>query len=249
MPMSAEQNSGDGASFSARTEAIELFDVSNGLVLDMSWDSFPTQLSSWSKGELNLNQSSNHFGFVFSGICEISHSTGLFRLHEGMYFSAPGAVELKGDGEGLIISSLHHKGFFHLGGPIEQSGRLNYIDGCTDSLLIPPVIFGDPCLNLLHFPLGITQTQHTHPSVRIGIVVRGRGECVTPERRLPLTPGKLFVIPAGAIHSFVTAEAEMAIVAYHPDSDFGPTHEAHPMLNRTIVDGVSAKFLDEIRTK
>jgi hypothetical protein len=25
------------------------------------------------------------------------------------------------------------------------------------------------------------------------------------------------------------------VIAYHPDSDFGPTHENHPMVNRTIV--------------
>ena len=29
----------------------------------------------------------------------------------------------------------------------------------------------------------------------------------------------------------------MDVVAYHPDSDFGPTHEEHPMVNRTRIDG------------
>lgn len=31
----------------------------------------------------------------------------------------------------------------------------------------------------------------------------------------------------------------LKIVVYHPDSDFGPTDEAHPMVNRTIINGVS----------
>ena len=41
----------------------------------------------------------------------------------------------------------------------------------------------------------------------------------------------------------------MDVVAYHPDSDTGPTHDDHPMLNRTIVEGVSARDIDKIRTK
>ena len=41
----------------------------------------------------------------------------------------------------------------------------------------------------------------------------------------------------------------MAVIAYHPDSDFGPTHEVHPMINRTIVDGVSARLIEKIRTR
>jgi hypothetical protein len=41
----------------------------------------------------------------------------------------------------------------------------------------------------------------------------------------------------------------MAVIAYHPDSDFGPTHEVRPMMNRTIVDDVSACLIEEIRTR
>ena len=33
----------------------------------------------------------------------------------------------------------------------------------------------------------------------------------------------------------VTADEALLVIAYHPDSDFGPTHERHPMINRTIV--------------
>ena len=38
----------------------------------------------------------------------------------------------------------------------------------------------------------------------------------------------------------------MIVVAFHPDSDFGPTHEVHPMINRTIVEGVPASQLNSI---
>lgn len=40
----------------------------------------------------------------------------------------------------------------------------------------------------------------------------------------------------------------MDVIAYHPDSDTGPTYDDQPMINRTIVDGVSAADIDEIRT-
>jgi hypothetical protein len=41
----------------------------------------------------------------------------------------------------------------------------------------------------------------------------------------------------------------MDVIAFHPDSDFGPEDENHPMINRTIVNGVSANAIDEIKTK
>jgi quercetin dioxygenase-like cupin family protein len=153
-----------------------------------------------------------------------------------MYFAVPGPLRLRG-GRGLVVTAEQTRGFFHLGGPVEDAGRLRYIDGCTDSLLVPPVLLGDPCLNLLHIPPGTRQTAHTHPSIRIGLIVRGSGECVTPERRYPLRPGLAFVIAAGAMHSFHTDREPLLVIAYHPDSDFGPTHECHPMVNRTILPG------------
>lgn len=153
-----------------------------------------------------------------------------------------------GDATGFAVVVSSYRGMRAVGGPIEETGRLKYIDGCTDSLLIPPVKLGDPCLNLLHFPKGIAQSMHTHPSVRIGMVVRGRGMCITPFGEAPLWPGMIFVIhpadgktatgvdgqqhPVGA-HCFHTTDSEMAIVAFHPDSLTGPTDEDHPMLAAT----------------
>ena len=132
---------------------------------------------------------------------------------------------------------------------MEEVGRLKYIDGCTDSLLIPPIMLGDPCLNLLFFPPKIHQTQHTYPSMRVGMVVRGRGCCVTPYEEATLAPGVVFVIPTDGLHSFHTEDSSMTVIANHPESDFGPTHEEHPMINRTIVNGVSASKIAEIRTR
>jgi hypothetical protein len=198
-------------------------------------------------------------------------------LVNGMFASVNGDFDLQNAGlnsKAIVVEVLHTKGVYPknkykaynmFGGYIESEGRLKYIDGCTDSLLIPPVKLGDPCLNHLHFPSGIDQTQHTHPSHRIGIVAKGNGECITPFGCLPLTKGMIFVIkewdgetyatgidaeehPIGQ-HAFKTTDETMDVIAFHPDSDFGATDIEHPMINRTIVDGVSASELDDIRTK
>lgn len=132
---------------------------------------------------------------------------------------------------------------------VEPTGRLRYIDGCTDSLLIPPVRKGEPCLNFLHIPPNVEQTMHTHPSDRVGVVLDGRGQCVTPEGVTELVGGVIWRIPANAPHRFRTDGKPLRIVAFHPDSDFGADHDDHPMLNKSLVDGVSAKHLTEIRTR
>jgi len=56
-------------------------------------------------------------------------------------------------------------------------------------------------------------------------------------------------IPTGLLHSFHTIDESLDVIAWHPDSDFGPTHDEHPMVSRTFVDGVSASSLPEIQTK
>lgn len=138
----------------------------------------------------------------------------------------------------FISQRVGFRGVYTVGGPIERAGRLRYIDGCSDSLLCCPPIVGDPCLNHLHFPGGIDQTEHTHPSLRAGIVASGEGWCITPDGNTRLTANLIFVIPTDALHSFRTeAGQDMDVVPYHPDSDWGPSHEEHPMVNRTLVEG------------
>jgi mannose-6-phosphate isomerase-like protein (cupin superfamily) len=151
-------------------------------------------------------------------------------------------------GRGIIIERERYNGVLHIGGPVEAVGRLRYIDGCTDTLLIPPQRIGEPCLNALFFPPGIDQTMHTHPSDRIGMIYSGEGECETPDGVIQLQPGMIFCIHTHGAHRFRTPRGPMRVIAFHPDSDFGPDDEKHPMINRTIVDGVSASGLDVIRS-
>lgn len=214
--------------------AFRPFDLAHGTRLDLRADRFPTVVTAWAEQPAELPATGTHFGFVHAGAAEIGTPAGRFRLTAGMYFAVPGWLWLRG-GSGLVVTAEHHRGFFHVGGPVEESGRLRYIDGCTDSLLVPPVVLGDPCLNLLHIPPGTRQTAHTHSSIRVGLIVGGSGECVTPAERFSLRPGLAFVIAAESLHSFHTSHEPLRVIAYHPDSDFGPTHECHPMVNCTIL--------------
>ena len=220
------------------------------------------------------NMFSSYYGFVYEGSFTLKRRSADFHLEAGMFFSSSEEIYPYGEGKMIAIEVLHTKGDYPktnfsavslVGGPIEPQGRLKYIDGCTDSLLIPPVKLGDPCFNHLHFPEKIDQTPHTHPSHRIGIVADGHGECITPFGNLPLVGGMIFIIkewdgdsyatgedgkeyPVGT-HKFRTFEERMNVIAFHPDSDFGSTDINHPMINRTIVDGVKASEIEEIRTK
>jgi len=190
------------------------------------------------------------FIYAAEGDWEVG-SFGLnFTLPEGYFASVPYLHEAHTESAHhklMVITRVGTFAPFLMGGPVEKEGRLKYIDGCTDSLLIAPWKIGEPCLNHLHFPPGIDQTMHTHPSVRLGVVIRGSGKCITPTDETDLLPGMTWVIEPDQEHKFRTESDVLDVIAYHPDSDFGPQDEFHPMLNRTIIDGISAA--DEARAQ
>jgi hypothetical protein len=225
------------------------FHLTHGHIAEITDSGFSSRLSAWRDDVLELPGDGTHFGYVHENSAILETSVGTFNLGQGMYFAAPSSCRIGGAGQGIVVTRLAYYGMFTLGGPVEPAGRLRYIDGCTDSLLIPPQMLGDPCLNALYFPAHISQTEHTHPSLRIGLVARGSGECHTREATHSLFPGLTFIIRADGEHRFSTTEEAMIVVAYHPDSDYGPTHETHPMINRTIVQGVSASQIELIRTR
>lgn len=226
----------------------ESLNWANALLQDYSDSSYPTRLHAWIHCNKFEEEGSTFFG-IATRRSYIETSMGHMVLEPGMYFSASDYVYITG-GHGILIERVGFKGMPMVGGPVEPSGRLKYIDGCTDSLLVPPVKMGDPCLNALYFPADIDQTEHTHPSIRVGIVLSGKGECIADDTVYPLVPETIFVIHEEGLHKFRTLGTDgMVVIAYHPDSDFGPVDEEHPMINRTIVDGTSAREIEEIRTR
>jgi quercetin dioxygenase-like cupin family protein len=243
-------------------KAFSTYHFQNGKIAELDRQ-FPSYLSAWSSG-LSLNENDTHYlycmqtfteedGYAYVEFWDNNKNFHSYSLNAGMYACIPGSAYVHG-GKGIVVSRENYNGVFSLGGPAEREGRLKYIDGCTDSLLVAPIKLGDPCLNLLYFPPGIDQTRHTHPSDRIGLVMSGNGRCHYWENGLEevvqLVPDTIFCIHTDGLHKFSTPyEEEMRVLAYHPDSDYGPTDQFHPMLNRTIVDGISANSLPEIQTK
>jgi hypothetical protein len=224
----------------------------HGLLADQTSEAHPHRFYGFKSGrvlDLPLD-GSTAFGFVQHGDVAVVPTAGpligkTLVVHTGMYFSIAWSCWILG-GQGFVVERVGFHGTFMTGGPIEPIGRLRYIDGCTDSLLIAPIKHGDACLNFLHFPAHIAQTRHTHPSNRVGIVTRGSGRCVVPTEddgsgpdvTIPLTAGMVFIIPTDGQHSFFTDDEGMDVIAFHPDSDFGATDQFHPMVQRTMIDGV-----------
>lgn len=203
-----------------------------------------------SRVELPVNYT--HFGLVVNGNIIISFNNRKRHLFDGDFFSVIGPATIESRGLGMVSSAKKYAGFNLCGGPLEPEGKLRYINGCTDTLLVPPVRKGDPCMNHLHFPAQSVQTPHTHPSVRVNLVYRGSGVCIVPEdeiKRVSLVSGYAFIMKTNTLHSFDTEVESMDIITFHPDSDVGMTDDNHPMVNRTIVDGISARLIDKIRTK
>jgi len=210
-----------------------------GDLIDARMTMYPSRLRVVD-GELALDDpATTYYGYVVRGQARVHTKLFDALAHPGTFFCFPGPGELHAEGVVVVIERLGYRGLPQLGS-IEAEGRLAYIDGCSDTVLVAPARLGDPVLNFLHFPPGIEQSVHSHPSIRLGVVARGGGEAHGPGPKgepwhLPLTPGSVFLLSPHEMHAFrtTTGRSSMDVIAYHPDSDWGPTDGEHPMLNRT----------------
>jgi quercetin dioxygenase-like cupin family protein len=176
---------------------------------------------------------SNLFGYAIDNT-SIEIGDKVYNLHSGNYcsiFIKKEHVNITGNFVGIF--KLGFRGQNVIGETPDNTGRLSYIDGCSDEMLVYPPRLGDPSLNYLYFPKNTNQSFHNHPSIRIGYVLSGSGIAQTCNENIKLTAGTLFMLSEKEIHRFTTDKKEMRIVAYHPDGDWGPTDESHTMLNRT----------------
>lgn len=205
-------------------------------VLDATGTMYPSSLTVFGAGSARVGTAtSTSYGYVVRGSARVIIGGIDAKLAAGSFFCSPGAMELTTDGSVVVIERAGFRGLPSTGA-IEAVGRLAYIDGCSDSILCMPPRLGDPVLNHLHFPIGIEQTQHSHPSIRLGVVARGKGLAYGPGWEKPLETGAIFMLHAHEVHAFKTTRGEsMDVIAFHPDSDWGPTDGVHPMLNRTYI--------------
>jgi hypothetical protein len=217
----------------------------NDSLVDASATMYPSRMTGLRGSTEYANPTSSFYGYVVDGSARIETRTLDITGRAGSYFACPGPVQVEADGLTIVIERFGYR-CLPQAGSIETQGRLAYIDGCSDTVLVAPARQGDPVLNLLHFPTGVRQSVHSHPSIRLGVVARGEGFAFGPgsgpgpggsDWRHALRPGTMFLLPAHEMHAFSTAESESSldIVAFHPDSDWGPTDGIHPMLNRTYL--------------
>ena len=221
--------------------------VEENKTLDLLQDIYPGKVHNikvQNGGNLKLlSVSSTFYGYVFEGTVQAANLIAT----TGQYFcftALPGSdyfnIDYFGKTNFCLIERLGFKGQNQVGGPLEETGRLVYIDGCSDSLIIYPPRLGDPSLNYLFFPEKIDQTFHIHPSYRLGVVIDGEGqsdyfENSTEEKHVELKKGVVFYLPKMQKHRFKTFNKGMKIIAFHPDGDWGPTDHNHSMLNRTYL--------------
>lgn len=207
--------------------------------IDATDTMYPSKVELLLSGQHSLEKYSNIFGYVSDGVVTFQNGN---TAYTGQYFSysAKSGSTIQVDGKVVCFTRFGFNGQNTIGGPIEETGRLCYIDSCSDSLLIYPPRMGDPSLNLLYFPQNVQQSFHIHPSVRLGVVARGSGKaCIKDglgnEVRLDLKEGDIFCIEERENHRFMTEDTNMTVIAYHPDGDWGPTDHNHTMLNRTYL--------------
>ncbi|MGO8997832.1 MAG: cupin domain-containing protein [Polyangiaceae bacterium] len=210
----------------------------DGEVLDASDTMYPSRLEAVRGSRRSFErETSTVYGYVVSGNGRL-HAAGFSaELGPGAFFTVPGHGSIEAEGFVVLIERFGFRAML-LAGRTEATGRLAYIDGCSDSVLSSPPRLGDPVLNHLHFPPGIVQSVHSHPSVRLGVVAHGTGVAYGPAQggwEHQLVKGALFLLDAHEFHAFKTAGSSMDVIAYHPDSDSGPTDGEHPMLNRTYL--------------
>jgi mannose-6-phosphate isomerase-like protein (cupin superfamily) len=209
-------------------------------------------LSSHAQGQLTVPPFSTVYGYVVSADVDnavhIVASPGAgscpkrSKAGRGQYFchatdGQPARVKIAKNADATVFVVIRHgfRGQPLVGGPIEASGRLCYIDRCSDSLLVYPPRRGDPSLSHLSFPAGVEQSFHIHPSMRLGVVARGTGFATLADREVALKPGTLFAIEEREPHRFRTSGGRLDVIAFHPDGDWGPTDHDHPMRNRTYL--------------
>jgi len=115
-------------------------------------------------------------------------------------------------------------------------GNLSYMDGGTNTTAVNPGRLGDPVINYVHFPSGMQQTLHTHPSHRVGLVLKGQGLVQLDNEDLPLKPGDVFFMRRNELHNFTCPyNQDVVLFVFAPDSGTGPTDEVNPLKIRTYV--------------
>jgi len=117
-----------------------------------------------------------------------------------------------------------------------EAGGLSYMDGGTNSTALHPNRCGEPVVNYVHFPAGMVQTLHTHPSHRIGLVLQGNGRIELNNKKFfAVEEGSAFFMQRNELHNFITDDEPVILFVFAPDSGTGPTDEMNALKVRTYL--------------
>ncbi len=215
----------------------------DGFSFDASDTMYPSRLRVVRDCRIRIEvQSTTIFGVVLNGVWKVKSGAFSTELPQGGFFSCRSVLDLEGEGAVAIFERIGFVGI-PMAGVCEGVGRLSYIDGCSSSILVLPPRCGDPVLNHLHFPPGVVQSEHVHPSIRFGAVLSGSGTAFgsnpdgSQSWETTLVPGAVFYLSALERHAFSTEgkSEPLNIISFHPDSDWGPSDQNHPMQSRTFL--------------
>ena len=97
------------------------------------------------------------------------------------------------------------------------------MDGGTNSTAIEPARKGLPVVNYVHFPEGMNQTLHTHPSQRIGLVLTGTGSIeLNGHNYFSYTKKSAFWMDRNELHNFMCNSGDdVTLFVFAPDSGMG----------------------------
>ena len=122
---------------------------------------------------------------------------------------------------------------------LEVGTNLPYVNGCSTRQIFAPERLGDPTLQLLHIPpFSAEQAHHIHSTVRVVLVLSGKGQSVVGMEKRTVTqellPGMVCILNPMCPHHFETPQGEpLVVLPLHIFSSVGPAEQAHPMFHGT----------------
>ena len=80
------------------------------------------------------------------------------------------------------------------------------------------------------------QTLHTHPSHRIGLILKGNGRIeLNNNQYYEVREGEAFFMRRNELHNFISRKEDVILFVFAPDSGDGPTDEINPLKIRTYI--------------
>lgn len=150
------------------------------------------------------------------------------------WFTHPSGTSTMDDG--FVIELLNTSKLpMNQGGLVEEYGRFDYMPGIKTSILAHPPLDGYPALNYMNMEMQRLQEEHSHPSLRIGYILKGRCLCLTETCEHVLHEGNVFIIEPHERHAFQTLLSSVEIVTWHPSAQ-GPNASSNLLTTGTLLD-------------